>query len=70
MTATARSSYNYIYVAGALFFVLYILFGIVQKVTWSGWLLMSFFILLSLAFQGSRLLKGFSFSLIIFAAVT
>lgn len=69
MKGTARS-YNYFYGAAALLFLLYIIFGIVQKTSWSGWLLMLAFILLSIAFRGSKLLKGFSYSLIIFAAVT
>src|SRR6476661_2010966 len=70
MTVTARSSYNYLYGAAALLFVLYIVFGIAQKASWSGWLLMLFFIALSIAFQSNKLLKGFSFALIIFAAVS
>lgn len=70
MAATIRSSYTYLYGAAALFFVLYVVFGIVQKAAWGGWLLMFFFIGLSIAFQGNKLLKGFSYSLIIFAAVT
>jgi bile acid:Na+ symporter, BASS family len=41
-----------------------------QKAEWGGWLLMLFFIALSLAFQGHKLLKGFSYALIIFAAVS
>jgi BASS family bile acid:Na+ symporter len=69
MALTARS-YNYLYGAAALLFALYVVFGMVQKVSWSGWLLMLFFIALSIAFQGHKLLKGFSYALIIFAAVS
>jgi bile acid:Na+ symporter, BASS family len=70
MAATARSRYNYLYGAAAILLVLYLVFGIVQKASWSGWLLMLFFVVLSIAFQGHKLLKGFSYSLIIFAAVS
>lgn len=69
MAGTTRS-HNYLYGAAALFLALYAFFGIAQKASWSGWLLMLFFIALSLAFQGHKLLKGFSFALIIFAAVS
>lgn len=69
MAVTARS-YNYLYGAVALLFLLYVFFGIVQKASWSGWLLMLTFIALSIAFQGHKLLKGFSYALVIFAAVS
>ena len=38
--------------------------------SYAGWLLMGFFILLAIAFSRSRLLKGFSFTMMIFAAVS
>lgn len=70
MAVSTRSSYNYFFSAAVLLLVLYIVFGVVQKVAWGGWLLTAFFVALSIAFQGHKLLKGFSYSLIIFAAVT
>ena len=36
----------------------------------AGWLLMLFFISLAIAFRSRKLLKGLSFTVIIFAAVT
>src|SRR4051812_38477699 len=70
MAISTRSSYNFLYGAAALLLLLYVVFGIAQKASWSGWLLMLFFISLSIAFQSNKLLKGFSFALIIFAAVS
>ncbi|HUQ97463.1 MAG TPA: bile acid:sodium symporter family protein [Chitinophagaceae bacterium] len=69
MATTARFN-TYYYGVAALFILLYVVFGVVQKEAWSGWLLMAFFITLATAFQRHPLLKGFSFALVIFAAVS
>ncbi len=52
------------------FALLSIIFWIMEKTNLSGWSLTLFFISLALAFRGSVLLKGLSFTVIIFAAVT
>jgi BASS family bile acid:Na+ symporter len=70
MAAITRSISNLLYGAAALLLVLYIFFGMVQQAPWSGWLLMLFFVSLAIAFRGKPLLKGFSYTLIIFAAVS
>jgi BASS family bile acid:Na+ symporter len=70
MAAITRPVSNFLYIAAALLLVLYTVFGIAQRAPWSGWLLMLFFVSLAIAFRGRPLLKGFSYTLIIFAAVS
>ena len=65
-----KSFYIYFYVMAA---VLLTAFGIVtlkQMHHWSGWLLMLFFLSLAIAFRGHKFLKGFSYTVLIFAAVS
>lgn len=50
-----------------------ILFGISTVLGWheyAGWLLMLFFLLLALGFRGYEILKGYAFTIMIFAAVS
>lgn len=56
-------------IAGALL-ITYLALTILQLHTVSGWLLALFFICLAMAFRSNRFLKGLSFTVIIFAAVT
>jgi BASS family bile acid:Na+ symporter len=58
------------YSLAVLFVLLSIIFWIVEKVNLSGWSLTFFFVCLSIAFRSSALLKGLSFTVIIFATVT
>src|SRR5688572_6171438 len=58
------------YSLAAVCLVLYIILTALDKHEWSGWLLMLFFAGLAIAFRSKKLLKGLSFTLIIFAAVT
>lgn len=58
------------YGLAAVFLVLYIILTVLDQHEWSGWLLMLFFAGLAIAFRSKKLLKGLSFTLIIFAAVT
>lgn len=50
--------------------LLSVIFWTTGKINLSGWLLTLFFVSLSIAIRGSVLLKGLSFTVIIFAAVT
>jgi bile acid:Na+ symporter, BASS family len=50
--------------------LLSIIFWLTGKINLSGWSLTLFFVSLSIAFRGNVLLKGLSFTVIIFAAVT
>lgn len=58
------------YSLAAVCLVLYIILTALDQHEWSGWLLMLFFAGLAIAFRSKKLLKGLSFTLIIFAAVT
>ena len=50
--------------------LLYVILLITQQHEWGGWLLMLFFVSLAIAFRSNKLLKGLSFTIIIFAAVS
>lgn len=58
------------YGLSAVCFLLFIILTIIKQHEWAGWSLMLFFICLAIAFRSKKLLKGLSFTLIIFAAVT
>ncbi len=62
--------YRYFYLAGLLFLTAYIFLSLSGNFSFGGWMLTGFFISLALASRGSSLLKGFSFTLVIFAAVS
>lgn len=69
MAASNRFSFS-LYAIAAVLLAAYILFGLIDRMWWSGWLLMAFFLVLATAFRGHPLLKGFSYALVIFAAVS
>lgn len=58
------------YLISAVFLIIYIVLVLQQQHHWAGWILALVFIGLSLAFRSNRFLKGLSFTVIIFAAVT
>lgn len=58
------------YGLAALFIFSSIIFWQTGKIDLSGWSLVLFFVSLSIAFRGTAVLKGLSFTVIIFAAVT
>src|SRR5215203_936428 len=62
--------YNLFYLAAAVLFIAWIFVSIKQIHNWGGWLLMAFFFCLAIAFRGHTFLKGFSYTLMIFAAVS
>lgn len=70
MASSKKSIYNFFYLLAAIFLIAWIFITVRQIHEWGGWLLMLFFISLAIAFRGKKLLKGLSFTLIIFAAVT
>jgi len=59
-----------LYCAAGLFGLAYGYATFVHHYIWSGFLLMAFFVALALAFRGSALLRGFSFTILIFAVVS
>jgi BASS family bile acid:Na+ symporter len=61
---------NYFYLLAFLFLLSYIFLPAIGNVSFGGWLLTGFFLSLSFAFRPSFLLKGFSYTLVIFAAVS
>ena len=70
MATSKKSGYKYFFGLAALLLVTYIILTIQQSHEWGGWVLMLFFVSLAIAFRGNKFLKGLSFTVIIFAAVT
>ena len=66
---TNKTAYAFYGLAG-LFLMLYLIILITNSHEWGGWLLMLFFVCLSLGFRGTKKLKGLSFTVIIFSAVS
>ena len=60
----------YLYVLSAVALISYIFLTVSQQHVYSGWLLMLFFFFLALAFRGHDILRGYSFTIAIFAAVS
>lgn len=69
MTSSKRKSVGF-YGLAVICVLLSIIFWVTEKTDLSGWSLTLFFVCLAIAFRGSTLLKGLSFTVIIFAAVT
>ncbi len=65
-----KTTYNLFYLASVLFLIAWIIVTIKEMHGWAGWLSMLFFLCLAIAIRGSRVLKGLSFTVIIFAAVS
>jgi BASS family bile acid:Na+ symporter len=61
---------NYYYLAAVLLLCSYIYLSVTGNITFGGWLLTGFFLSLAFAFQHSSLLKGFTYTLVIFAVVS
>ncbi len=59
-----------LFLAALVLLFVYLYFVLFGYLGYAGLLLMGFFILLAITFQSSRLLKGFSFTMMIFAAVS
>jgi bile acid:Na+ symporter, BASS family len=65
-----KSVYNIFYVLSAFFLIAWIFVTIKDLHNWGGWFLMSFFLSIAIAFRGHHFLKGFSYTLMIFASVS
>jgi BASS family bile acid:Na+ symporter len=65
-----KSVYTLLYGAAAVLFIAWCIATVKEIHSWGGWLLMAFFLSLALAFRGHRILKGFSYTVLIFAAVS
>jgi BASS family bile acid:Na+ symporter len=66
----SKSIYNFFYVLAAVFLIAWIVATIKDLHDWSGWFLALFFLGIALAFRGHKFLKGFSYTLMIFASVS
>jgi len=62
--------YNFFYIPAAIFLLAYIFTGAQHLHEWGGWLLMLFFVSLSVAIKGNKILRGLSYTCLILAAVS
>ena len=68
---SGKISYSYFYVPAALLLIAYLYIIILQPANhWAGWLLALCFASIALAFRSHKFLQGFSYTLLILAAVT
>jgi len=58
------------YSLATVFLLLFVIFLISQQHEWGGWILMFFFVCLSIAFRENKILKGLSYTVLILAAVS
>jgi bile acid:Na+ symporter, BASS family len=65
-----KTFYTVFYVAASLLFIAWLYVTISEFHNWGGWLLMAFFLSIAIAFRGHSFLKGFSYTLLIFASVS
>jgi bile acid:Na+ symporter, BASS family len=65
-----KNRYAAFYILSVFFVAMAIFFWITGRVNLTGWSMFLFFVSLAIAFRGKKLLKGLSFTVIIFAAVT
>jgi bile acid:Na+ symporter, BASS family len=65
-----KSVSNLFYLAAAVLLIAWLFVTIKQWHNWSGWFLMAFFLSLAIGFRGHKFLKSFSYTALIFAAVS
>jgi BASS family bile acid:Na+ symporter len=65
-----RYSVSYFYFLALLLILIFSYTTITHKDQVSGWVMMSFFVSLALAFRSSKLLRGFTYTIMIFAAAS
>ena len=70
MARLKTSFYTACYIAALLFLLAYIGTTMGNLYQYSGWVLMLFFLSIAIAFRGHHFLKGFSYTVLIFAAVS
>ena len=63
-------SFSFFYYPALFFLVAYVYVTFIGQHQLGGWMLMAFFVFLAIAFRSSALLKGFSYTIMIFAAVS
>lgn len=62
--------YNLFYIVAGVSFLAWVAVTLLKQHNWGGWLLMLAFLGLALGFRGHKFLKGFSYTSLIFAAVS
>jgi bile acid:Na+ symporter, BASS family len=65
-----KSVYNLFFLASAVFLIAWIIVTVQQLHDLGGWFLLLFFLCLAIAIRGNRVLKGLSFTVVIFATVS
>jgi BASS family bile acid:Na+ symporter len=65
-----KSIYNLFYLVAGILFIAWLFVTVRQLHEWAGWFLMAFFLSIAIAFRGHAFLKGFSYTLMIFASVS
>jgi bile acid:Na+ symporter, BASS family len=70
MSNIKRSVFSLFYILSFILLLLYVTITLKQQHAWGGWALMLFFLSLSIAFRGDKFLKGFSYTVMILAAVS
>lgn len=69
-TTVPNPVHRYLLVFALVALGAYAYFGVIARESWAGWILMSAFISLAFAFRGYPALKGYSYTVTIFAAVS
>lgn len=70
MRSFEKNFYNLFYGLAALFLLVYIFIAVKGIDELGGWMLMSFFICLAIAFRGNKFLRGLSYTVVILATVS
>ena len=70
MRSAEKKFYPYFYIIALLFLIAYLYIIFQQENNRAGWILALFFVSLAIAFRGRKLLQGFSYTVLILAAVS
>lgn len=70
MASSNRLIYKIFYALAAIFFAIYIFTVVQDNYGLAGWMLAASLLLVALAFRGHKFLKGFAYTVMIFAAVS
>ena len=70
MPSSNKSVYKIFYALAALFLIVYIITAVQGIYNWAGWMLAGCLLSLTIAFKGHPFLKGFSYTILIMAAVS
>lgn len=70
MATAKRSVYSFFYGLAAILLLVFLAMTISGLHQFSGWLLLSFFVSLAIAFRGNKLLRGLSYTVIILGVVS